>query len=80
MAALWSWYLALRGTHVFTFIYTYKHTHTQSYHLGNDEGVDVTSFSPYFFLFIFGRVLLAHDVIYYTVGFAIGHHEPQKTV
>lgn len=53
MAALWSWYLALRGTHVFTFIYTYKHTHTQSYHLGNDEGVDVTYFSPYFFLFIF---------------------------
>lgn len=80
MAALWSWYLALRGTHVFTFIYTYKHTHTQSYHLGNDEGVDVTSFSPYFFLFIFGHVLLAHDVIYYTFGFAMGHHEPQKTV
>lgn len=80
MAALWSWYLALRGTHVFTFIYIYKDTYTQSYHLGNDEGVNVTYFFPYFFLFIFGRVFLLHHMIYYMVGFAIGHHEPQKTV
>lgn len=80
MAALWSWYLALRGTHVFTFIYIYKDTYTQSYHLGMMKESMRLIFFPYFFLFIFGHVLLLYHMIYYMVGFAIGHHEPQKTV
>lgn len=77
MTALWSWYLALRGTHVFTFTYIHKHTYTWSYHLGNGEGVNVTFF-PCFFLFIFGPVLL-YCIVYYIGGFTLGHHEPQKS-